>query len=47
VAVFEDFQQITAFRRGQDGKPPIIQDQHLNPGGCCHLNFASAEASNF
>lgn len=32
VAVFEDFQQVTAFRGCEDGKAPIVDDQHVHAG---------------
>jgi len=32
VAVFEAFQQVTALRDGEDGKAPIVDDQHIHAG---------------
>ena len=32
VAVFEDFQKVTAFRSGEDSKAPIVDDQHIHAG---------------
>lgn len=32
MAVFEDFQEVTALRGSQDGEAPIIDDQHLHAG---------------
>ena len=34
MAVFEDFQKVTALRGGQDGEAPIIDDQHLHARKC-------------
>jgi hypothetical protein len=31
VAVFEDFQQVTALWSGEDGQSPIVDDQHTHP----------------
>ena len=30
MAVFEDFQKVTALGSGQDGEAPIVDDQHLH-----------------
>jgi hypothetical protein len=30
VPVFEDFQEVPAFRGGQDSQSPIVDDQHIH-----------------
>ena len=32
VAVFEDFQEVTLLGGGEDGKAPIVDDQHIHAG---------------
>jgi len=32
VAVFEDFQEVTALWGGEDGQAPIVDDQHIHSG---------------
>lgn len=31
VPVLDDLQQVPALRRNEDGKPPIVKDQHVEP----------------
>ena len=41
VPVLEDLQQVPALRRSEDGKPPIVKDQHVEPGeGFEHAGMA-------
>ena len=32
MAVFKDFQQVATLWGGQDGQPPIVDDQHVHAG---------------
>ena len=45
VAVFEDFQQVTALRGGQDGEAPIVDDQHIHAGDGFEDAFMAAIAT--
>ena len=42
VAVFEDFQEVTALRGGQEGKAPIVEDQHVHAGDGLEDAFVAA-----
>ena len=42
VAVFEDFQKVTAFRSGEDSKAPIVDDQHIHAGDGFQDAFVAA-----
>jgi len=42
VAVFGDFRQIAAFRGGQDGKAPIVDDQYIHVGDGLECAFMAA-----
>ena len=45
VAVFEDFQQVTALRGGEDGEAPIVNDQHIHAGDGFEDAFMAAIAT--
>ena len=45
VAVFEDFQQVTALRGGEDGEAPIVDDQHIHAGDGLEDAFMAAPIS--
>ena len=42
VAVFEDFQEVPAFRGGEDGEAPIVDDQHIHAGDGFEDAFVAA-----
>ena len=45
VAVFEDFQQVTALGGGEDGEAPVVDDQHLPAGDGFEDAFMAAPVS--
>ena len=45
VAVFEDFQEVTALWGGEDGQAPIVDDQHVHSGDGFEDTFVTAIAA--
>ena len=45
TAIFEDFQEVTALRGCEDGKAPIVDDQHFHEGDGFEDAFVAAIAT--